>query len=80
MQKINNVNIENLTLLPAPAQVRSELPVGVREVASIASARQTVREILDGRDKRLMVIVGPCSIHDPSAALEYAAKLKKLSD
>lgn len=80
MQKITNVNIQNLNLLPAPAQVCSELPMGVDSVARVAASRQTVMDILDQKDKRLMVIVGPCSIHDPAAAIEYAAKLKALSD
>ncbi len=80
MQKITNVNIESLTLLPAPAQVCSELPMDVESMGKVAASRRAVMDILEKRDKRLMVIVGPCSIHDPAAALEYAAKLKKLSD
>ncbi len=80
MRKITNLNIESMSLLPAPLQVCSELPMSVASVARIAEHRQTVMDIIDGRDRRLMVIVGPCSIHDPAAALEYASKLKKLSD
>ncbi len=80
MKKITNVNIENLNLLPAPAQVCSELPMGVDGMAKVAESRQTVMDIIDGRDKRHMVIVGPCSIHDPAGAVEYAEKLKRLAD
>lgn len=80
MRKITNLNIESMSLLPAPLQVCSELPMGLDSVARIAEHRQTVMDIIDGRDRRLMAIVGPCSIHDPVAAIEYATKLKKLAE
>lgn len=80
MKKINNVNIESLNMLPAPAQVCSELPVGLSSMVRVAEHRQVVEDIIAGRDKRHMVIVGPCSIHDQAGAIEYAERLKRLAD
>ena len=80
MLKSNNVNIASRSLLSPPGAVRSELPLSLDAVMKVVSDRQTVMDILDGRDKRIMMIVGPCSIHDPAAAIEYAELLKKLSE
>ena len=80
MSRITNINIENMTMLPAPAQVCSELPMGLDSIERVAESREIVQAILSGADKRHMAIVGPCSIHDPVAALEYAEKLKALAD
>ena len=80
MLKSNNVNIASRSLLSPPGAVRSELPLSLVAVMKVVSDRQTVMDILDGRDKRIMMIVGPCSIHDPAAAIEYAERLKKLSE
>jgi 3-deoxy-7-phosphoheptulonate synthase len=72
-----------LTLIPGkpryerlirPAALAAQLPLG-RHAATVASHRQAVRDVLAGRDDRLLVITGPCSVHDPGAALEYAAWL-----
>ena len=80
MSRITNINIENMTMLPAPAQVCSELPMGIDSCERVAESRRIVQAILSGADKRHMAIVGPCSIHDPAAAIEYADKLKALAD
>lgn len=66
--------------MPTPAELRLELPVDTELRASITAQRQAVRAILDGRDDRLLVVVGPCSIHDPRAALEYAHRLAALNE
>jgi 3-deoxy-7-phosphoheptulonate synthase len=63
--------------LPTPAQIKREFPLRIPEV--IASWRMTARNVLERTDSRLALIIGPCSIHDPKSALEYAARLKKLS-
>lgn len=63
--------------LPSPAQIKQECPVPPRE--SIASWRLTAKQILQRTDPRLVAIVGPCSIHDPESALEYALRLKNLT-
>jgi 3-deoxy-7-phosphoheptulonate synthase len=61
--------------LPTPAELVAEQPVGDAQGYRIMRARQEVRAVLSGLDERLLVIVGPCSIHDPAAGLEYAARL-----
>ena len=76
---ISDLHIVREELLPAPRLLREELPCGDAEAEFIASARQTVRRILRGEDDRLLVIVGPCSIHDPASALEYAGRLRELA-
>ncbi|MDY6469346.1 3-deoxy-7-phosphoheptulonate synthase [Acinetobacter faecalis] len=66
------------TTLSLPIQLKAALPLSAKLVQQISQHRQTVQNILNGTDKRLMVITGPCSIHDPVAVLEYAEKLLKL--
>ncbi|HSH49139.1 MAG TPA: 3-deoxy-7-phosphoheptulonate synthase [Halomonas sp.] len=65
--------------LPAPAQLHRRLPVSGALADRLAAQRQAIRDILAGHDDRLLVVVGPCSIHDPDAALEYARRLMELS-
>ncbi|MBH02563.1 MAG: 3-deoxy-7-phosphoheptulonate synthase [Xanthomonadales bacterium] len=67
------------TPLPTPAVLRDEVPVSPLTAQRIAAQRETIREILAGRDDRLLVICGPCSIHDPEAARDYAARLAALA-
>ncbi len=62
--------------LPAPGAVEAEIPLDDAGAARIAQARREIAAIMAGRDDRLLVVVGPCSIHDPDAALEYAALLR----
>lgn len=76
---ISDLHIVREDVLPAPRLLREELPCGDAEAQFIASARQTVRRILRGEDDRLLVIVGPCSIHDQASALEYAGRLRGLA-
>lgn len=76
----NNVNIASRSVLPSPGSIRSELPLSLESVMKVVKARQEICDIFDGRDDRLIAIVGPCSIHAPEAALEYAARLKKLAE
>lgn len=78
--KVNNVNISAEQILVTPEELKARYPLSVNDETNITAARQTIADILHGRDKRLLVVCGPCSIHDPEAALEYAARLKKLSD
>lgn len=65
--------------LPAPAQLHQRLPVSGALADQLASQRRAIRNILAGHDDRLLVVVGPCSIHDPVSALEYARRLAELS-
>lgn len=68
------------TALPLPAELRQRVVVNSTLSAQIDQQRQAVQRILSGQDNRLLVVVGPCSIHDPDAALEYADRLAALSD
>lgn len=70
-----NERVLGITELPTPAQLVTELPVGEAQGYRIMRARQEVGAVLSGLDERLLVIIGPCSIHDPAAGLEYAARL-----
>lgn len=65
--------------IPPPDELQKEFPLTLKQKKFIESSRQTVRDILDGCDDRLLVIVGPCSIHDTTAALEYATNLRELA-
>ncbi len=78
--ELDNQNIRELERLVTPETLRESYPVDEALTQHIMSARATVRDILDRKDKRMIVVVGPCSIHDPKAALEYAHKLKTLAD
>jgi 3-deoxy-7-phosphoheptulonate synthase len=77
---IYNVNVAARTVLPTPAEVKAELPLDAPLEALILRSRRTVQNIIDGRDPRLFVVVGPCSIHDVKAAMDYAGRLRRLAD
>lgn len=64
--------------LPTPAQLRERLPLSQGQADAIEAHRQAIRDILEGKDDRLLVITGPCSLHDPDAAIEYAERLAEL--
>ncbi|RBW49015.1 3-deoxy-7-phosphoheptulonate synthase [Marinobacter sp. F3R11] len=68
------------TALPTPAELRELLPLDERLALQIAKHRKEIRDVLHGKDERILVVVGPCSIHDEVAALEYGEKLKSLAD
>ena len=75
---LEDINVEAFEPMPSPAQVKAATPASAKAQEFVARARGTVRSILDGTDPRLLVITGPCSIHDPTAALDYARRLKAL--
>ncbi len=77
--KNSDVNIQSRSKLPTPNEIHSELPLPLLGVEQVIRHRQEVFDILDGKDPRKMIVVGPCSIHDRESALEYADKLAKLS-
>ncbi|MEO7390742.1 MAG: 3-deoxy-7-phosphoheptulonate synthase [Ramlibacter sp.] len=76
---ISDLHIEREDALPTPRSLREELPCTEVQAAHIAHSRETVRRILRGEDARLLVIAGPCSIHDPASAIEYAGRLRELT-
>ncbi|MBM7139076.1 3-deoxy-7-phosphoheptulonate synthase [Acinetobacter sp. AYS6] len=77
---IDDVNIKSIQTLVTPNELKSELPLSDVASQTVLKGRETIRNILDGSDKRLFVVIGPCSIHDPKAAHEYADRLKALSE
>jgi 3-deoxy-7-phosphoheptulonate synthase len=80
IREIDNLNVAEVEVLTPPAQLRAELPMTEAAFATVKEGRRQVQDVLDGKDSRLIVVVGPCSIHDPVAALEYARRLKALAD
>ncbi len=78
-QSLNNVNIQSITLLPTPREIRQQFPQTAATRRTVSEAREAVERILDREDPRLLAIVGPCSIHDLDAATEYANRLHALS-
>jgi 3-deoxy-7-phosphoheptulonate synthase len=74
-----DIRIRKVEALATPDELYTQFPVDEATSDSIHRSRQTVNDIIQGRDRRLLAIVGPCSLHDPVAALEYARKLKALS-
>ncbi|MHA3047989.1 3-deoxy-7-phosphoheptulonate synthase [Acinetobacter sp. ANC 4641] len=77
---IDDINIQSIQPLVTPAQLKEELPLSDKAYQTVLNGRETIRKILDGEDKRLFVVIGPCSINDPKAAHEYAERLKALSE
>jgi len=77
---INNTNITSEKILVTPGQFKSAMPMTDRAQATVLNGRQTIQKILRRQDHRLLVVVGPCSIHDIQSAKEYALRLKKLHD
>ena len=78
MRRIQDVHVLATEALIAPHVLKNEMPVDEGIARTVVEARETIREILSGRDRRMLCIVGPCSIHDPAAALDYAERLAKL--
>jgi len=74
-----NTRVSGVTRLVSPREVKAKLPASPDLLAKVAEYRETCRRILRGEDPRLLVIVGPCSIHDPVSAIEYAKRLAALS-
>ncbi len=80
MVQTNNLNVLDISPIIAPSDLKQVFPLSFSAAKFVSDSRTTIRSILRGEDPRLMAIVGPCSIHDPKAALEYAEKLAALSE
>jgi len=76
---VHNVNVASQTTLIAPSALRASVPVDEATFDFVSSSRATISNILDREDHRLIVVVGPCSIHDRDAAIDYATRLKSLA-
>ena len=75
---IENTNVSSFARMPTPVELHAKLPLTDRAFTTVMQGRETLRNILDRKDHRLFVVVGPCSIHDPEAGLDYARRLKTL--
>jgi 3-deoxy-7-phosphoheptulonate synthase len=73
----SDLHIAGFQPLIAPNELLAELPLGESRAATVRSSRDAVRRVLAGDDDRLLVVVGPCSVHDPDAAVDYAVRLAK---
>ena len=74
-----DINIRQLDPIPAPRSFIRELPLSQKQIDLVLKSRQEIRDVLNGNDDRLLVIVGPCSVHDPKAAVDYAHRLAEVS-
>ncbi|QAY63724.1 3-deoxy-7-phosphoheptulonate synthase [Xylanimonas allomyrinae] len=79
LAETSDLRIRALDALPAPRAVRVTQPLGTERSDLVTTSRREVRDVLRGEDDRLLVIVGPCSVHDPAAALDYASRLAPLA-
>ncbi len=79
-QILENINVSAFDAMPTPAEIHQKLPLSAQAEATVSAGRDLLRNILDRKDHRLFVVVGPCSIHDPVAGLDYARRLKALAD
>ena len=78
-KQLDDLNIESQEVLITPRALKEKLPLSETAAETVFQGRQQIRDILDRKDPRLFVVIGPCSIHDPKAAMEYAERLKKLA-
>ncbi len=80
MEQLQDLRVSGITRLSAPRVLKEKLPVDENAASVILSGRREIEDILTGRDQRMLVIVGPCSIHDIGAAEEYARHLTELRE
>jgi 3-deoxy-7-phosphoheptulonate synthase len=79
MQQTENLNVVAFDEMPTPMEVKARLPLTEAAAQTVTQGRRDLEAILDGRDHRLFAVVGPCSIHDPVAGLDYARRLAGLA-
>src|SRR3954449_11394073 len=78
--QLDNLNVVSMEEILSPEEVQKRLPLTESAARTVLAGRNAVRAILERKDRRLLVVVGPCSVHDPAAALDYAARLRRLAD
>src|SRR5690349_5028780 len=78
--QVDNLHVRELAPLASPEQLKAQLPTPPEAIQTVTSARAAIRRILQHDDPRLLVVIGPCSIHDPAAAMDYARRLRRLRD
>src|SRR5262245_56886371 len=79
MQNTRNLRVESVRPLLSPAILLEEIPLSDAGADTVATTRRQIADVLAGADDRLLVVVGPCSIHDPAAAEEHADRLQPLA-
>ncbi|MDP2380782.1 MAG: 3-deoxy-7-phosphoheptulonate synthase, partial [Pseudohongiella sp.] len=79
-REVDNLHIISQEELPAPAELKREMPLKGAALDTVLYGHHSVKGILDNKDHRLLVVVGPCSIHDTALAMDYARLLKPLAD
>ncbi|MFZ5511801.1 MAG: 3-deoxy-7-phosphoheptulonate synthase [Pseudomonadota bacterium] len=77
---MENLNIAQFDLMPSPQEIHDRVPLTETAAETVFQGRETIKAILDHKDPRIFLIVGPCSIHDPIAGYDYAQRLKRLAD
>ena len=80
IEQLENVNVSGMEEMPTPEAVMARVPLSSQAAETVSRGRATVRSILDRKDPRLFVVVGPCSIHAADAALDYAGRLARLAE
>lgn len=78
--RVEDLNIESNLVLINPNDLKATMPISDTAAKAVMEGREVVRNILDGKDHRLFVVIGPCSIHDTKAAIEYGKRLKELQE
>ena len=76
----DDLRIRNLRELVTPEALIAEMPADESVAQHVTQSRTSIQSVLNGTDDRLVVVIGPCSIHDPAAALDYAARLKLVTE
>jgi 3-deoxy-7-phosphoheptulonate synthase len=79
-RSLENLNIATFDLMPSPEEIHARVPISNNAAETVIAGRETIKRILDRKDPRLFLIIGPCSIHDPIAGYDYAQRLKELAD
>jgi 3-deoxy-7-phosphoheptulonate synthase len=77
--KVDNLNVESQEILVTPEQLKLDVPMSDTANSTLAESREVIRNILDRKDHRVFVVIGPCSIHDVDAAMDYANRLRTLA-
>lgn len=78
--EVHNINVASKDVLITPAELKRDLPLSEVAREQITHSRQVIQDILDHKDPRVFVVIGPCSIHDPEAAMDYARRLQALAE
>ena len=76
----NDINIKNYKNLEPPKEFLEELPITSQVSENVTESREIIKKIISGKDKRLLIITGPCSIHDEKSGIEYAEKLVSIKN